>query len=75
MIRQTTAHVDLEALAGNLRSIQHWLQGQRPAAPPEVIAVVKANAYGHGAPQVARALEAAGATVLACADKIGRAHV
>lgn len=68
MIRQTTAHVDLEALAGNLRSIQHWLQEQRPAAPPEVIAVVKANAYGHGAPQVARALEAAGATVLACAD-------
>ena len=38
MIRQTTAHVDLEALAGNLRSIQHWLQEQRPAAPPEVIA-------------------------------------
>src|SRR5262249_47736801 len=31
-------------------------------------AVVKANAYGHGAPEVARALEDAGADVLACAD-------
>jgi alanine racemase len=33
-----------------------------------VIAVVKANAYGHGAGQVARALEDAGADLLACAD-------
>jgi alanine racemase len=30
--------------------------------------VVKANAYGHGAGQVARALEDAGADLLACAD-------
>src|SRR5690606_30519920 len=36
--------------------------------PPGVIAVVKANAYGHGAVPVAAALEAAGATMLACAD-------
>ena len=35
---------------------------------PGIIAVVKANAYGHGAPQVARALEDAGAAMLACAD-------
>ena len=41
---------------------------QQPGKPPGVIAVVKANAYGHGAPQVARALEAAGADLLACAD-------
>jgi alanine racemase len=33
-----------------------------------VIAVVKANAYGHGAGRVAVALEQAGATMLACAD-------
>jgi alanine racemase len=32
------------------------------------VAVVKANAYGHGAGQVARALEDAGADLLACAD-------
>src|SRR5262245_58415407 len=40
---------------------------ERPAAP-RIIAVVKANAYGHGAPQVALALEHAGADLLACAD-------
>ena len=42
----------------------------RPVAPrtPAVIAVVKANAYGHGAGPVAIALEQAGATMLACAD-------
>ena len=40
-----------------------------PAAPPPgIIAVVKANAYGHGAERVALALEQAGATMLACAD-------
>jgi alanine racemase len=33
-----------------------------------VIAVVKANAYGHGSERVALALEQAGATMLACAD-------
>ena len=35
---------------------------------PGIIAVVKANAYGHGAPAVALALQEAGATILACAD-------
>jgi alanine racemase len=33
-----------------------------------VLPVVKANAYGHGASRVARALEEAGADLLACAD-------
>ena len=33
-----------------------------------MIAVVKANAYGHGSERVALALEQAGATMLACAD-------
>lgn len=36
--------------------------------PPRVIAVVKANAYGHGASEVGLALERAGAAMLACAD-------
>jgi alanine racemase len=35
---------------------------------PSIIAVVKANAYGHGDGRVALALEQAGATMLACAD-------
>ena len=37
-------------------------------AQPVIIAVVKANAYGHGDGRVAVALEQAGATMLACAD-------
>jgi alanine racemase len=42
---------------------------ENPRRPvPQVIAVVKANAYGHGAERVALALEAAGAGLLACAD-------
>ena len=35
---------------------------------PGVIAVVKANAYGHGAPAVGLALQKVGARILACAD-------
>ncbi len=68
MIRPTTARVDLAALQSNYRSIVGFLGGERPSAPPGVIAVVKANAYGHGSGQVARALEEAGASILACAD-------
>jgi alanine racemase len=71
MVRPTVARIDLAALAANYRAIHASLQSERRAsreAPPGVIAVVKANAYGHGAPQVARALEQAGADLLACAD-------
>jgi alanine racemase len=39
-----------------------------PASVPRIIAVVKANAYGHGASEVGLALERAGAAMLACAD-------
>ena len=42
--------------------------GRRTTDGPGVIAVVKANAYGHGAVDAARAFEAAGADMLACAD-------
>ena len=68
MIRPTVARVDLDALKSNYRRIVEHLAGERTARTPGVIAVVKANAYGHGAPQVARALEDAGADLLACAD-------
>ncbi|MBI2834492.1 MAG: alanine racemase [Acidobacteria bacterium] len=68
MIRPTFAHVDLEALKSNFRAMTEYLAtGARPE-PPAIIAVVKANAYGHGAPRVALALEAAGARMVACAD-------
>ena len=68
MIRPTVARVDLHALRANYRSIVEFVGRERPAHPPGVIAVVKANAYGHGAGQVGRALEDAGARLLACAD-------
>jgi alanine racemase len=68
MIRPTVARVDLGAITRNFKRIADHLAHERPAAPPRVIAVVKANAYGHGGGQVARALEDAGADLLACAD-------
>ena len=77
MTRCTAARVDLAALDQNFRAISSYLQGEAslnrgagrgPVRPPGIIAVVKANAYGHGARPVARTLEAAGATMLAVAD-------
>lgn len=69
-VRPTVATVHLDALQHNLRRIQTMVQGGagEGRTPPSVIAVVKANAYGHGATQVALALEAAGADMFACAD-------
>ncbi len=77
MTRCTTARVDLAALDRNFRAIGWYLQdeaslnrgaGRGAVRPPGIIAVVKANAYGHGARPVAKTLEAAGATMLAVAD-------
>lgn len=67
MIRPTVARVDLAAIRSNLRAIQEFIA---EAGHPQtrVVGVVKANAYGHGAVEVARALEDAGAAMLACAD-------
>lgn len=66
--RSTVAHVNLAALQANYRAIVAHLADDKKRQPPQVIAVVKANAYGHGAGAVALALEQAGATMLACAD-------
>jgi alanine racemase len=63
--------VDLGALRGNVRAIRGLLEDGALASghlAPGIIAVVKANAYGHGAASVALALEAEGVTMLACAD-------
>lgn len=60
--RDTWAEVNLDAIAQNVSSVKGIL-------PEEVqlIAVVKANAYGHGAVQVAKTALNAGATYLAVA--------
>jgi len=74
MIRSTVARVDLAALKHNFAAIRSFVsRSAQPSAaadtnPPAIIGVVKANAYGHGAPRVALALEEAGVTMLACAD-------
>ncbi|MCS7351034.1 MAG: alanine racemase [Anaerolineae bacterium] len=56
----TWAEVDLGAIAENTRGMKRWV-GDRV----EIIAVVKADAYGHGAVPVARTVLKAGATRLA----------
>jgi alanine racemase len=77
VVRCTTARVDLAALETNFKAIGAYLAnesglnrgaGRGPVIAPGIIAVVKANAYGHGARRIAAALEAAGATMLAVAD-------
>src|SRR5262245_1569086 len=68
MVRPTTARIDLNALKSNYRHIAEFVRADSGDRAPGVIAVIKANAYGHGAGQVGRALEEAGADLLACAD-------
>ena len=57
--RPTHAVIDLDAIRGNAEAVA------RATAPAAVIAVVKANAYGHGAVMVAETAVQAGATMLA----------
>ena len=54
--------VDLDAIAHNVRTLKAWLN-----APTKLMAVVKADAYGHGAATVARTALAHGADSLAIA--------
>jgi alanine racemase len=72
VIRPTVARVDLAAIAENFRAIADLVRPPTSDSPratsPRIIAVVKANAYGHGANAVGLTLEKAGAAMLACAD-------
>ena len=54
MLRPTRAEIDLAALGHNLHTLQELV------APAKVLAVVKADAYGHGVVPVARRLAAQG---------------
>ncbi|WHY92194.1 alanine racemase [Neobacillus cucumis] len=60
--RDTWAEVDLDCIHANVSSVKKLLPNE-----VEIIAVVKANAYGHGDVQVAREALDAGATHLAVA--------
>ncbi len=68
--RPTRALIDLEAIKENVRHLKNFLQ-------PEVhiMAVVKANAYGHGDVKVAEAAIEAGATMLAVATPDEALHI
>jgi alanine racemase len=60
-LRPAWVEVDLEAIAGNVRTLA------AEVAPARLLAVVKADAYGHGAVPVARAAVGAGAAWLGVA--------
>ncbi len=60
--RPVWAEVSLSALEFNLRSIRAYVNppGEKRKAPRKILSIVKGNGYGHGGPQVAKALEKAG---------------
>jgi alanine racemase len=60
--RPVWAEVSLAALAHNLHAIRDFVNPPREKRkiPRKVLAIVKGNGYGHGGPQVAKALEKAG---------------
>ena len=60
MLRRTWAEIDLDALAWNYNIARRCI-GEHV----KYLGVVKADAYGHGAVQIARKLEALGADYLA----------
>ncbi|MCE7963454.1 MAG: alanine racemase [Acidobacteria bacterium ACB1] len=62
LTRPTVAKTDLDALAFNLNSARQFLGRET-----DVLAVVKANAYGHGAVECSRRLKAEGVKILAVA--------
>lgn len=61
IVRPTVAEIDLDRLTANYRAIQRHVQ------PARVMAVLKANAYGHGLVRVAQHLESLGAPYLGVA--------
>jgi alanine racemase len=61
-IRPTRAIVDLDAIETNVRALRSVLR-----SGCELLAVVKADGYGHGAPWIARVALDAGATALGVA--------
>jgi alanine racemase len=60
--RPVWAEVSLGALAENFRAIRKFVNppGEKRNAPRKILCIVKGNGYGHGGPQVAKALEKAG---------------
>src|SRR5580693_1668606 len=60
--RPVWAEISISALTGNFRSIRDYVtpRSEKLKTPRKVLSVVKGNGYGHGGPQVAKALDRAG---------------
>jgi alanine racemase len=60
--RPVWAEVSLAALAYNLEAIKKHVNPaeEKRKSPRKILSIVKGNGYGHGGPQVAKALEKAG---------------
>ena len=60
--RPVWAEVSLSMLAANLNAIRDYVNppSEKRQTPRKVLSIVKGNAYGHGGPQVAKALERVG---------------
>src|SRR6516165_1265365 len=60
--RPVWAEVSLSALAFNLEAIRKYVNPpeEKRKTPRKVLSIVKGNGYGHGGPEVAKALEKAG---------------
>jgi alanine racemase len=60
--RPVWAEVSLGALAYNLEAIRQYVNPpqEKRKTPRKVLSIVKGNGYGHGGPEVAKALEKAG---------------
>ncbi|HEX8838111.1 MAG TPA: alanine racemase [Candidatus Acidoferrum sp.] len=60
--RPVWAEVSLGRLAHNLAAIRQYVNPpeEKRKAPRKILSIVKGNGYGHGGPQVAKALEKAG---------------
>ncbi|HUC54712.1 MAG TPA: alanine racemase [Candidatus Cybelea sp.] len=60
--RPVWAEVSLGALAFNLEAIRRYVNPpqEKRKTPRQILSIVKGNGYGHGGPEVAKALEKAG---------------
>ena len=60
--RPVWAEVSLGALTDNLKAIRDYVNpaSEKRKTPRKTLSIVKGNGYGHGGPQVAKALEKAG---------------
>ena len=71
--RPVWAEVSLGALAYNLEAIRKYVNPpqEKRKMPRKILSIVKGNGYGHGGPEVAKALEKAGADWfgVTCADE------